>query len=173
MKIDKKEIFDWLKILIIAFAIAFVVNNYVIVKAQVPTGSMENTVMVNDRIIALRTSYLFDKPKRGDIIIFKYPDDESQNYLKRVIGLPGETIEIKDGKVYINKSSKPLEETYLRETPIGSFGPYVVPADSYFMMGDNRNNSEDARFWDNTYVKKNKIIGKAIIRYYPSLKLLK
>lgn len=173
MKVDKKEIFEWVKILVIAFALAYVVNNFVIVKAQVPTGSMENTVMTGDKIIALRLSYLFTNPKRGDIVIFKYPDDETQNYLKRIIGLPGETIEIKDGKVYINGSTQPLEEDYLKEVPVGSYGPYTVPKNSYFMMGDNRNESEDARYWTHTYVKKEKIIGKAVLRYSPSLKILK
>ncbi len=169
----KKEIFEWAKVIILAIAIAFILNNYVIVNAQVPTGSMENTVMTKDRIFAFRLAYLFEDPQRGDIVVFPFPDDEKVNYLKRIIGLPGDTIEIKNGKVYINNSKKPLEEDYLKETPTGSFGPYKVPEDSYFMMGDNRNISEDSRFWNNPYVKKEKILGKAIIRYYPSIKLLK
>ncbi|WMJ90350.1 signal peptidase I [Anaerocolumna sp. MB42-C2] len=169
----KKEIFEWAKVIVIAIAIAFILNNYVIVNAQVPTGSMENTVMTKDRIFAFRLAYLFEDPQRGDIVVFPFPDDEKVNYLKRIIGLPGDTVEIKDGKVYINNSKKPLKEDYLKETPTGSFGPYKVPEDSYFMMGDNRNISEDSRYWNNPYVKKEKILGKAIIRYYPSIKSLK
>ncbi len=166
----KKEIFSWIKLVIAALAFSFIFNNFVIVKAEVPSGSMEDTVMTGDRIVALRIAYILQGPKRGDIVVFKYPDDETQNYLKRVIGLPGETVEIIDGKVFVD--SEPLVENYLKEPPVGSFGPYIVPKDSYFMLGDNRNISEDARYWENTYVKKEKIIGKAILRYAPSIKFL-
>lgn len=106
-------------------------------------------------------------PERGDIIIFKFPDDESQNYVKRVIGCPGDTVKIEGGKVYVN--GELLEEDYLKETWTVATGPYTfeVPEDSYFVMGDNRNNSYDGRYWTNTYVKKSKILGKAIFRYWP------
>jgi len=173
MSDKKKEILDWLKVILAAVAISFILNNFVIVNAQVPTGSMENTVMTHDRVFAFRLSYLFENPQRGDIVVFPLPDDESQNYLKRIIGLPGETIEIKDGKVYINNSEEPLEEDYLKEKPTGDYGPYEVPENSYFMLGDNRNISLDSRYWERTFVKKNKIMGKVILRYYPSIKLLK
>ncbi len=173
MKDKKKEILDWVKVVLAALIISFVLNNYVIVNAQVPTGSMESTVMTNDRVFAFRLSYLLEEQKRGDIVVFPFPDDESVNYLKRIIGLPGETIEIIDGKVYINNSKEPLKEDYLKETPTGTYGPYEVPDDSYFMLGDNRNVSLDSRYWDNTYVKKDKIMGKVIFRYYPSVTLLK
>lgn len=169
MEINKKsEIFSWIKLVITAFIIAIVINNFVIVKAEVPTGSMENTVMTHDQIIGYRLAYLFSEPKRGDIVMFPFPDDESINYLKRIVGLPGEVIEIIDGKVYINGNSEPLEEDYLKEKPNGSYGPYTVPKDSYFMMGDNRNSSLDSRFWEHPFVKKDKIIGRAVFRYSPS-----
>ena len=90
--------------------------------------------------------------------IFKFPDDESQLYIKRVIGLPGDKVQIIDGKVYINDSETPLDEPYLPEPPEGDYGPYYVPEDSYFMLGDNRNWSKDSRFWTNTYVKKEKVL---------------
>lgn len=173
MSDKKKEILDWFKVILAALAISFILNNFVIVNAQVPTGSMENTVMTDDRVFALRLSYLFEDPKRGDIIVFPFPDDESQNYLKRIIGLPGDTIKIKDGKVYINDSEKPLKEDYLKEKPTGTYGPYKVPENSYFMMGDNRNNSLDSRFWEHPFVKRDKILGKVILRYYPSIHRLK
>ena len=105
-------------------------------------------------------------------MIFKYPDDESQLFIKRVIGLPGETVEIIDGKVYIDGSETPLDDSFIPETMRGSFGPYEVPEDCYFMLGDNRNNSKDSRYWENTFVRFDQIVGKAIIRYYPSIKLL-
>lgn len=169
----KKEIFSWIKIILLALVISFVLNHYIIVSAEVPTGSMENTIMIGDRIIASRLSYHFHEPQRGDIIVFNFPDDESQKYLKRIIGLPGETVKIKDGKVYINDSKTPLKEDYLRETPVGDYGPYTVPKDSYFLMGDNRNDSFDSRFWEHTFATRNEIIGKAEFRYYPRPKLLK
>lgn len=169
----KKEIFSWVKVILAALVISFILNHYIIVSAEVPSGSMENTVMIGDRIIASRLSYHFHEPKRGDIVVFYFPDDESQRYLKRIIGLPGETVQIKDGKVYINGSTTPLEENYLKETPVGDYGPYTVPEDSYFMMGDNRNDSFDSRFWEHTFATKDEIIGKAEFRYFPFPKLLK
>ena len=95
----------------------------------------------------------------------------SQLYIKRVIGLPGDKVQIIDGKVYINDSETPLDEPYLPEPPEGDYGPYYVPEDSYFMLGDNRNWSKDSRFWTNTYVKKEKVLAKAIFRYYPFNKI--
>ncbi|MDF2873255.1 MAG: Signal peptidase [Anaerocolumna sp.] len=169
----KKEILSWVMLIICALALSFVLNRYVVVSAEVPTGSMENTIKVGDRIIAFRLAYTFGEPKRGDIIVFNFPDDETQQYLKRIIGLPGETIDIKDGKVYIDGSTTPLEENYLKETPVGDYGPYTVPEDSYFLMGDNRNDSLDSRFWENTFATKDEIIGKAEFRYYPVPKIFK
>ena len=89
--------------------------------------------------------------------------------MKRVIGLPGETVNIVDGKVYIDGSDTPLDEPYLAEPMEGSYGPYTVPEGCYFMLGDNRNNSQDARFWQNKYVAKDKIIAKVLFSYYPKL----
>ena len=111
-------------------------------------------------------------PERFDIVIFKYPDDESQLFIKRVIGLPGETVEIKDGKVYIDGSETALDDSFIPEKMQGSFGPYTVPDNCYFMLGDNRNDSKDSRFWKNTFVRFDQIVGKAVVRYYPSIKLL-
>ena len=92
----KKEIFSWIKIILIAVVIAFVINNFIIINANVPTGSMEKTIIPEDRMIGLRTAYWFSNPERGDIVIFKFPDDESETFVKRVIGLPGEKVVIKD-----------------------------------------------------------------------------
>ncbi len=169
---DKQELFSWIKTLVLAFLIAFGINNYIIVNATIPTGSMETTIMTGDRVVANRWSYFQSIPKRGDIIIFRYPDDEQVLYVKRVIGIPGDTIEIANGKVYINHSTEPLIEPYMNEFMEGEFGPYEVPAESYFVMGDNRNNSLDSRFWSNTFVKKDKILGKVVFRYFPRLQWL-
>ena len=128
--------------------------------------------MTGDRMIGLRMAYWFSEPKRGDIVIFKFPDDESQTFVKRVIGEPGDKVVIKDAKIYINDSEEPLDEPYLPEEWEVGCGDdvemeYNVPEDSYFVLGDNRNVSHDARFWTNTYVKEDKIIAKAIFKYWP------
>ena len=171
-KETKKEIFSWIWTLAVAFVIALFLNHYIIVNANVPTGSMENTIQPGDRLIGFRLSYQKEGPKRGDIIIFNYPVDESEIYIKRVIGLPGETVEIKDGKVYIDGSETALDDSFIPEKMQGSFGPYTVPDNCYFMLGDNRNDSKDSRFWKNTFVRFDQIVGKAVVRYYPSIKLL-
>ena len=169
----KKEIFDWIMVVVIAAAIALLLNCFIVVNARIPSASMETTVMTGDRLYGNRLAYINSDPKRGDIVIFKYPDNEKELFIKRIIGLPGETVEITDGLVYINGSATPLSEPYVNGTPVGSFGPYEVPEDCYFMMGDNRNNSADSRFWHEHYVHKDKILGKAWLKYYPKFSLIK
>ncbi len=170
----KKEIISWLKMLIFCFLTALFINNVIIVNANVPSGSMENTIMTKDKIVAFRWSYIFSEPKRGDIIVFKFPDDIEQKilYVKRVIGIPGDKVEIKDGLVYLNNEI--IEESYLKEDMLSnkSWGPYYVPEDSYFMLGDNRNYSADSRYWENTFVHKDGIVGKAFFKYFPKVKWL-
>jgi len=166
-----KELKSWVRIIGIAVVAAVFINTTIIANATIPTGSMESTVMTGDRVIGFRLAYLFSEPERGDIIMFKMPDNESENYLKRIIGLPGEQVAIIDGKVYINGNEEPLAENYLNVVPTGSYGPYVIPADSYFVMGDNRNRSYDSRYWDDKFVSKDQIIAKAIVDYYPSIHL--
>jgi signal peptidase I len=180
------EIWDYVKMIIFVVVVVLVVNNVVLINAKIPSESMEETIMTGDRIFGFRLAYglnmdifgrevskKWEEPERFDIVIFQYPDDESQLFIKRVIGLPGETVEIVDGKVYIDGSETPLDDSFIPEKSIGSFGPYEVPEDCYFMLGDNRNNSKDSRFWDNTFVRFDQIVGKAILRYFPTIKLLK
>ena len=135
-------------------------------------GKVENTIHPGDRVIGSRLAYLSQDPQRSDIIIFKFPDDESQVFIKRIIGLPGEEIQIVAGAVYIDGAQVPLKEEYLKEIPQGSFGPYVVPEDSYFVMGDNRNNSHDSRFWKNHFVARDEILAKAWFQYFPKIGLV-
>lgn len=162
-----RELLEDAVLILVVLLVVFLVKRFVLINAVIPSGSMENTIMTGDQIFGSRLSYEFGDPQRGDIAIFRYPDNEEELFIKRIIGLPGEKVEIIDGKVYINDSSEPLEEDYLKETPTGSFGPYYVPEDSYFMLGDNRNDSRDSRWWNNTYVKRDKILAKAVWRYYP------
>lgn len=175
-KLNDDDEIDWVQeiksviwTIAVTIVIVFLLKSYVIINASVPTGSMENTILPGDNILGLRVAYLFEEPERGDVIFFYFPDDETQKYVKRIIGLPGEKIYINEGKIYINDSEIPLEEPYLKEEWIVSTGPYEfqVPEDSYLMLGDNRNGSADARLWKNPYVTKEKIIGKAIFTYYP------
>ena len=179
-----REILDFCLPIIIALIVAMVLKTFVFANAQVPTGSMLNTIQEGDRIIASRIEYNFHEPERYDIIIFKFPDDVAahkedpsvkvQYYVKRIIGLPGETVTIVNGVVYVTDKdgkSTQLEDDFVTAcTPTGNYGPYEVPEDSYFVMGDNRESSVDSRFWSTTnYVDENLIIGKVKFRYYPSI----
>ncbi len=154
-----QQLLGLVKIFIIALFISVLILRFVIVNAQVPTGSMKNTILIGDRLIGFRLSYIFDSPKRGDVIIFKYPDNEKENFVKRVIGEPGDTVKIERGIVYINDIA--IDEPYIRE-PMNVNAQtleFHVPDNCYFVMGDNRNESWDSRYWTTThYVEKSKII---------------
>lgn len=165
----KKELASWVFTFALAIGVALVLKNFVIINITVPTGSMENTIMPGDDLLGLRIAYLFEDPKRGDIIVFKFPDDESEKFIKRIIGLPGDLVQIQDGKIYINGSTSALEEPYLKEEWTINTGPYefVVPEGCYFVMGDNRNDSMDSRYWKNPFVTEDELIGKAELIYYP------
>ena len=161
-----REIWEYVKMIAIVVAVVVFVEQVIVINARIPSPSMENTIMTGDRL-----AYVKSDPQRYDIVIFYYPDDEKQKFIKRVIGLPGETVTIRDGKVYINDSTEPLRDDFCPETPVGDFGPYEVPEGCYFMLGDNRNVSKDSRYWLNPYVEKDKIIGKAFLRYWPLNKI--
>ncbi len=168
----KQEIVSWIKTIVLALILAVIVDTVLIVNATVPTGSMENTIMTGDRILALRTSYWFDTPQRGDVVIFEYPDDPTGNtlYVKRIIGRGGDTVEVRNGEVLVNGEA--LEEPYIKEVTQGNYGPYTVPEGCYFMMGDNRNRSLDSRFCENTFVQEDEILGKVVLRYYKGFKII-
>lgn len=157
-----REILSYAFIAAAAFALTMFIRAYIITIAYVPSESMEPTIKAESRILVNKMYYHFYEPQRGDVIVFPFPDDESELFIKRVMGLPGETIEGKGGHVYIN--GKLFENDYSDAYIFEDFGPFTVPDDCYFMMGDNRNNSKDSRYWHNTYVKKEDIIGKAIYR---------
>ena len=175
----KKEIISWICIFIIAGGCAFILDTYIIANSFVPTGSMENTIMAESRIIGSRLTYRFSEPQRGDIAVFIFPDDKAKGittyYVKRIIGLPGETIDIIDGKVYVNGSDIPIDEPYLKE-PMEMNGNnhlhYEIHAGHYFMMGDNRNNSNDSRFWEEKYVPRKDLLAKVYLEYFPKPQIL-
>lgn len=150
---------------------AFGIRQFVAEARVVPTGSMQPTVEINDRLVVEKISYLFQDPGRGDIIVFQAPEealaaansDTNDAYLKRVIGLPGETIEVADGKVFVNNQA--LEESYIKAPPRYTWGPNVVPEGHYLVLGDNRNGSSDGHVWG--FLPEEAIIGKATARFWP------
>ncbi|MDE7418565.1 MAG: signal peptidase I [Lachnospiraceae bacterium] len=165
-----KGVYEWSKLILFAMIAAFLLKNNVVASALVPTGSMEQTVMTGSRIIINRLAYVYHEPQRGDIVTFYYPDDGETLYLKRIMGLPGEVIEGIDGKVYIDGK---LISDFTQNKFYVDFGPYEIPEGCYFMMGDNRSNSWDSRYWTNKFVEIGDIIGKAEFEYYPEIKVLK
>ena len=162
------DILSYVKTILLAFAIAFFLTRFIIINCQVPTGSMLDTIQLKDRLIGSRLTYHFSEPQRGDIVIFPCPDND-KIYIKRLMGLPGETIEVRDGKVYINGSDTPLDEPYVKEEYLGGrdFGPYTIPEGCYFMLGDHRNGSSDSRYWNTTCIKREDILAKALFIYFP------
>ena len=108
----RKDILDYVKIIAIVLIVMFVLQKFIIVNARIPSASMEPTIMTNDQIFGNRLAYLNSNPKRYDIVIFRYPDDESRLFIKRVIGLPGETVDIRNGDVYINGNQTPLDDSF-------------------------------------------------------------
>ncbi len=152
----------------LSLILAFGIRTFVAEARYIPSGSMEPTLQINDHLIVDKISYDFSSPKRGDIVVFNPTKTlEAENYhdafIKRVIGLPGETVEVKNGRVYINGS--PLKENYIEAKPDYQWGPQTVPANSYLVLGDNRNDSYDSHYWG--FVPRDKIIGRAIIRFWP------
>lgn len=172
-----KEIREFLKetvsIVVIAFILAMILRTFVIEGRIIPSGSMLPTLQLQDRVMVNKFIYRFKEPKRGDVIVFAPPDvlNSKDDYIKRVIGLPGDKIEVKDGKVFVN--DKALVEPYIAEPPNYPYGPVVVPADCLFVMGDNRNGSFDSHLW-NAWLTRDRVKGKAFVIYWPikEIKLL-
>jgi len=161
-----REVFSWIKTIALALAIALVIRTFVFEPMKVPTGSMISTIDIGDVIFVNKFIYRFTPVKRGDIVAFWYPDSPNIRYVKRVIGVGGDVVEIKGGKLYLNGGEQ--TEPYIREPMLNqNFGPYKVPPGEYFMMGDNRNDSKDSRYWNNKYVTRDKIIGKMAFRFWP------
>jgi signal peptidase I len=135
----------------------------------IPSGSMKPTIQVNDRLFVDKISYHLINPQRGEIVVFIPPQEvvkqeNSQDpYVKRVIGLPGEKVEVKNGQVYID--NQPLPENYIADKPEYTWGPEIVPLNSYLVLGDNRNYSYDSHVWG--FVERDRIIGRAVIRFWP------
>jgi len=173
---------EWAQSLIIALLLAVVIRIFVVEPYKIPTGSMRTTLMEGDIILVNKFIYGaripftglrlpgLRKPERGDVIVFIYPVDKKKNFVKRLIGLPGDALEIKDGSVYVNGS--PLagavfnKRYYYNRGPFGKDGEtIIVPKDSYFVLGDNSANSQDSRYWG--FVPAKNLVGRAILIYFP------
>jgi len=200
---------EWIEPFLIAAVVALFIRQFIVEAFKIPSGSMIPTLTIGDHLLVNKFIYgpripftdnrlfTWKEPQRGEIIVFKYPENEDKNFIKRVIGIPGDKIEIKDGKLFINdqmvqvtslgdyegkdqsggapfyNQPKLLDEQlgtvkhhilYMRDQSGYNFGPKIVPRDSVFVMGDNRDNSQDSRVWG--FVKDNKILGRALIIYW-------
>jgi signal peptidase I len=156
----------WREILesvVLAVVLAAVIRIFLFEPFYIPSPSMQPTLYANDRIIVNKLVYRLYTPTRGDVMVFRFPLDTSRDFIKRLVAFGGETVEVRQSHVYIN--GKVLHEPYLLHELVPNFGPYKVPTGSYFMMGDNRNNSEDSRVWGP--LARKFLIGKAIVIYWP------
>jgi signal peptidase I len=184
MSQSKSKIREYIEAILLAIIIAFFIRTFVIQAYKIPSGSMKPTLLIGDHILVSKFNYgvklpflrstliPIGTPKRGDILVFIYPEDRSKDFIKRLIGLPGDTIEIRDKKILLN--GLPLNDTHGVHVdnliipgsiqPRDNFGPVTVPADSIFVMGDNRDESYDSRFWG--FVKMKDVLGKALIIYW-------
>ena len=187
-KQEKSFIRETAETLVIAFVLAMILRTFVVQAFYIPSSSMENTLLINDMLLANKFIYFFKDPVRQEIVIFKSIEKDAKKtgkiyIIKRVIGMPGDKIQIKDGHVYIN--DKKLSEPYIKELCAqdfisnidiklsltgqpymdGSSKPLVIPKGHYFVMGDNRNNSRDSRYFG--FLPRKQIIGRAMFRYWP------
>lgn len=148
--------------------VALFIRGFIAEARYIPSEAMLPTLQIGDRLIIDKLAYRFSPPQRGDIVVFSPTEvlqqqDYHEAFIKRIIGLPGDKIQIKDGKVYIN--DQPLHEDYIQDLPNYEYGTEIVPANSYFVLGDSRNNSYDSHYWG--FVPRENIIGKATQRFYP------
>ena len=183
----------WITELIVVVMVVLLIRAFVAQAYNIPSGSMKPTLLVGDFILVNKLVYRFSEPQRGDIVVFKYPVDPRIDFIKRIVGMPGDMVEVKNNQVFINGEPAKLTEVGMAEEeglrkliyeevlPRGvkhkvqfyedpyfpsrrDFGPVVVPPDHYFVMGDNRDNSEDSRYWG--FVPRENIVGKAFVIYF-------
>ncbi|HEX4834756.1 MAG TPA: signal peptidase I [bacterium] len=162
--IIRRSIVETLDACIFAAVLSLVIITFVIQAFYIPSGSMEPTLMINDRILVAKFLYRFEPVARGDVIVFRYPLNTQRDFVKRVVGQPEDRVQLKEGVVYVNENR--ISETgYTIKPDFGNYGPVTVPSGQYFVLGDNRNNSEDSRFFG--YVPRANIIGRAVFIYWP------
>ncbi len=182
----KSTVREYFESIVIAVILALFVRTWAVQAFKIPTGSMENNLLIGDHLLV--NKFVFGstrsevekklpvrEPRRGDIVVFKYPDEPERDFIKRVIGLPGDTLELRNKKVYVN--GQPLDEPYVHFLEPAStsqevtsfdvrerYGPVRVPDGQYFVMGDNRDNSQDSRYWG--FLPRSYIKGRALMIYW-------
>jgi signal peptidase I len=166
---EKKRILTYILVdvvetIVVALILVLIIRQYLFLTSKIFSGSMEPTMQINDRLFVNKLAYKFTEPKRGDIILFKSPYNDKKDYVKRLIGLPGEKIEIKRGIIYINDVELTFPGVNVQQD-YSYYGPEVIPPNSYFAMGDNRFNSADSRVWG--FVPKKNLIGEAFFTFWP------
>jgi signal peptidase I len=162
---------EWAHSIIVALILTLIIRTFVIQAFKIPSGSMRPTLMEGDKLFVNKYIYRFKQPKRGDIIVFKYPEDPKKDFIKRLVAWGGEQVEIRDGKIYVD--GKVLDSPknfgrfyYYNHDPYGAPREVIkVPEDSYYVLGDNSANSTDSRFWG--FVPKKNVLGKAVLRWWP------
>jgi len=170
----KKRFLPWMRetveTIVIAFILAFLIRTFVVQAFYIPSGSMKPNLQIGDRILAYKFLYGLKNVKRGDIIVFKFPLNPRKDFIKRVIGLPGDIIKIENKEIYVN--GKQLSEPYIVHGdkwnsgfPRDEYPPTPVPAGSLFMLGDNRDSSDDSRYWG--FVPAQNLVGEAFLVYWP------
>ena len=168
MKGIVKELLSWIVFIVVVVAASYLIVTFVGQRTEVSGSSMETTLSTGDQLIVDKISYRFRDPKRYDIVVFPYRYEENRYYIKRIIGLPGETVQIVDGMVYINGS--PLNEHYgneVIEDPGSAAEPITLGDDEYFVLGDNRNNSQDSRASNVGLIHRDELLGRAWVRIWP------
>ena len=160
-----EEAKDWAISIVVAIVLAFFIRQFVVELYVVDGPSMRPTLQSRERLVVNKFIYRFQQPVKGEVIVFRYPRDPSRDFIKRVIAVAGDTIEIKDGRVFVNGQLQ--NEEYILEKTRGSYPLSTVPEGHIFVMGDNRNNSEDSRFRDVGFVSLDMVKGKAIMVFWP------
>ena len=170
-----KEGKEWAQSIVVALILTLIIRTYVIQAFKIPSGSMRPTLMEGDKLFVNKYIYRFHSPERGDIVVFKYPEDPKKDFIKRLVAFQDETVEIRDGKIYVD--SKVLDDSttfgkfyYYNHDPFGGPNEKIkVPKEAYYVLGDNSANSTDSRFWG--FVPKGNLVGKAIFRWWPPRKI--
>jgi signal peptidase I len=161
----RAEIVEYVQAFAIAIVLAAFIITFIAQSFVVEGSSMEPNLHNRERLLVNKLVYRFKEPQRGDVVVFRYPANPRRKFIKRVIGVPGDMVEVRDGHVILN--GEVLEEDYTMDLTFGTFGPEVVPAGHYFVLGDNRNNSDDSRFPDVGFVPRRNIVGKAFVAWWP------
>lgn len=165
MESKRTPAFDLVEAVIVAVIIAIGIRFFLVESFVIPSASMEPTLVPGDRVMVNKLTYRLNDPKPGDIVVFRYPLDTRSIYIKRLIAVGGQTVEVRQGRLYIDGQRTPEENYVMPDTVMDDFGPAQVPPDTFFVMGDNRNNSQDSRSWGT--VPRQNFLGKAFLLYWP------